>query len=337
MLIVNLPIEDLEERYSKQWNEGFEEYISDYNVQNVKTIYPGTLRSNIKDGAFLDITGTVYFKSKQIASIAKKVDEGEIPRNEKVVFLIQDGWFPVEQLAYIKDMLGCRYWKFVGIFHSGTYDEWDMTARKHLYTWGKDIETGWFKIYDAIVVASLFHRGLLISERNVFSEKIHVIPWNVTVPDLDTKNKENIIVFPHRLDVEKQPDLFLEIADELRRPNWQWIRTKDECKTKTEYYQLLAKSKIAVSCSLQETFGIAMMEAVKLGCIPIVPDSLCYRELYKAQYRYQDISSLKAILKFWMDMPLSSTKDMLGLVTKPALYHQLEAFYSTLFSLIKTV
>ena len=31
---------------------------------------------------------------------------------------------------------------------------------------------------------------------------------------------------------------------------------------------------------------LAVMEAVAAGCIPVVPDRLCYREIYPSHFRY---------------------------------------------------
>lgn len=113
-MIVNIPIESIEDRYSANWNRWFEARTA--NNHDWLTIYPAPLTSKIEDGAFLDITGTNYFKAMQIAEIAMLVKNGSIPRNERVVFFIHDGWFPVEQLAYIRDMLGCYDWRIVDIF-----------------------------------------------------------------------------------------------------------------------------------------------------------------------------------------------------------------------------
>jgi hypothetical protein len=295
--IINVPIESLEDRYSADWNRWFDDYIVKNNLGgSTLTIYPTPLRDKIKEGDFLDIVGTNYFKSKQIAEICERVDCGHIPRDEKVVFLIQDGWFPIEQLAYLRDMLGCHYWKFVGIFHAGTYSKWDLTARSHMYTWGEDLENSWFKIYDKIIVGSWHHKSLLRETRKVPIHKIKIIPWHVEVPKLDITKKENIVVFPHRLNVEKQPDLFLEIIDSCNMEGWTFRLSANECKTKQEYYQLLAKSKIAVSLGLEELFGIAMVEATLLGCIPLVPDAFSYKEMYSGPCRYEDIKELKGNL-----------------------------------------
>jgi hypothetical protein len=57
-----------------------------------------------------------------------------------------------------------------------------------------------------------------------------------------------------------------------------WIISKEVCKSKAEYYELLSRSKVAFSSASQETFGIAMQEAVNMGAWPIAPNKLSYPE-----------------------------------------------------------
>lgn len=58
--------------------------------------------------------------------------------------------------------------------------------------------------------------------------------------------------------------------------------------SKNEYLEWLQRADIVVSTALHEFFGIAVMEAVVAGCIPVVPDRLSYPELYPQYFRYQD-------------------------------------------------
>lgn len=306
-MIINVPIEPLEGRYSEQWNNWFEEHLQgkDYH-----TILPTRLdvEDKIVDGAFLDIVGTNYFKAKQIAFISSLIRKGHIPRDKRVVFIFHDGWFPIEQLAYIRDGLGCHEWKFIGIFHDGTYDQWDFTARKNMYIWGEDLENSWFRIYDAVVVGSQYHKDVLLEKRKIAAGKVHVIPWKVEVPeDLIGTKKENIVVFPHRLDVEKQPQLFVALAERFKDSGYQFITTQSKVRSKREYYELLAKSKICVSFSLLEMFGIAMVEAALLRCVPLVPDRLSYRELFPSKYRYLDFEDLCWLVSEYMHAELYSS------------------------------
>lgn len=290
MNIVNVPIEPLDERYSAQWCRWFETALE--KIKHV-TVQPSS-KTSIQEGAFLDIVGTVSFKSRQLALICEMLDSGLISRIEKTVFIIQDGWFPIEQLAYIRDLLGCHQWKFIGIFHDGTYDKWDLLARKHCYIWGNDLERSWFKIYDRIVVGSYYHQDVLDEERGIRVNKVSVIPWPILVPYLGQVEKKNIVVFPHRLDEEKQPKLFEQIENDFHKhtSDWQFWKTRDLHLDKTQYYDFLAKSKIAISTALLEMYGIAMVEATMLGCIPLVPNRLSYKEMFDSIFRYDDIADL---------------------------------------------
>ncbi len=52
------------------------------------------------------------------------------------------------------------------------------------------------------------------------------------------------------------------------------------------YWALLARCDVVVSTAIHEFQGVAVMEAVAAGCLPLVPDRLAYRELLAEQYRY---------------------------------------------------
>jgi glycosyltransferase involved in cell wall biosynthesis len=58
------------------------------------------------------------------------------------------------------------------------------------------------------------------------------------------------------------------------------------------YLDLLARAQLVVSTALHEFFGLAVLEAVHLGARPLVPDRLCYPELYPAEFRYADDATL---------------------------------------------
>lgn len=333
LMIVNIPIESIEDRYSADWNRWFHKRTN--HDENWKTISPSLLTNKIDDGSFLDITGTSYFKAMQLAAIAQSIKLGGIPRDKRVVFFIQDGWFPVEQIAYMRDMLGCHDWRIVGYFHAGTFDPWDMTSNQKMYLWGEDLENAWFKIYDAVIVNSEFERNLLLETRKIQSSKIHVIPYHVEVPYFGNIVKENIVVFPHRLDKEKQPELFAKLAERFKDSGWEFIATKGVANlTKQKYYEILAKSKISISCALQETFGIAMVESVLLGCMPLVPDRLAYKEMYPSHYRYNDFDDLCFKLKEYM----RDGYQFGHVITSDFRYkYSQEDFFINIFNLLETV
>ena len=55
-----------------------------------------------------------------------------------------------------------------------------------------------------------------------------------------------------------------------------------------EYERLLKDSQFVLSTADQEFQGLAVMEAMALGCIPVVPDQLAYPEYVPDTHRYLD-------------------------------------------------
>jgi glycosyltransferase involved in cell wall biosynthesis len=53
-----------------------------------------------------------------------------------------------------------------------------------------------------------------------------------------------------------------------------------------DYRALLRGADILVSTALHEFQGLAVLEAVACGCLPVVPDRLVYPEIYPAPFRY---------------------------------------------------
>ncbi len=56
------------------------------------------------------------------------------------------------------------------------------------------------------------------------------------------------------------------------------------------YRSLLRATDIALSTAMHEFQGLAMLEAVAAGCLPLVPDRLAYREIYPDRFRYASVS-----------------------------------------------
>jgi len=293
-MLFDVPIEAIPERYSADWNVWFQHAYELERIEWVR-IYPVPLSNEIKHGAFLDAIVTNHFKARQLAMICELFYKNKVKDGD--AFLFHDMWFPgLEMLAYMRSMLDINF-KIYGLLHAGTYDMYDRLAQKGMGSWGKFSEKSWMSLVDEIFVATEFHKNLLIETRDINPQKIYVTGFPIYNPSVKSVLKENIVVFPHRLDLEKQPHLFdfLQTQLSFKYPDWKFIKTKDVCKSKEEYYKILAKSKIAVSFALQETWGIAMQEAVILNCIPVVPARLSYMEMYDPIFQYDPNGTEDAI------------------------------------------
>jgi hypothetical protein len=275
-MIFLIPIEPYEERYTEQWSRWWPEAMSDLD-EPYWVIQGEALRSVVKTGKVLDACGTNHYKATQLATIMRMIDSGQIGNGDRLWF--HDLWFPgIEAIAYVRNMTNLTF-TIEGVLHAGTWDNHDFTYQAGMEPWAKHIENGWLEFIDRIYLGSTFHQTLLTEKREVEISKTQVTGLPFVPQEVDRHTaKENIVVFPHRMDNEKRPDLFRRLANDLQPdfPDWKFLFTKEQTATKEEYLRLLGRSRIAVSFAQQETFGYAMLEAIANRCVPIVPDDLSY-------------------------------------------------------------
>jgi glycosyltransferase involved in cell wall biosynthesis len=114
-----------------------------------------------------------------------------------------------------------------------------------------------------------------------------------------------LIIWNHRWEYDKNPEAFFDALDALKEKNISFSlallgekydifpdifkqakeKFKDEIlvygyvESRNEYETWLKKGAIVVSCAIQENFGISIVEAVRSGCIPLLPDRLSYPEI----------------------------------------------------------
>ena len=296
-----VPIEPFEERYSSQWLSWFQTVLAKTDCfEHVIYIEPEPLVTHIANGEFLDVIGTNHYKASQLQLLLEAIAKGDLKEGDVVFFM--DAWFPgLEMLAYARDGLKLDI-KFVGCLHAGTWDPHDFLSQQGMGSWAEGIENSWIKILDLIFVATEFHKSLIRLNRNVkdpdkikvtgfpiYEKEVAQLGWDAF--DVE-KTKRMRIVFPHRLAPEKCPKCFvaLESLSNSKKliSNLKFVKTKDNYATygKKGYYAMLDSSLIAVSFAQQETWGIAMQEAVLCGCLPVVPDRLSYSEMYLDDFKY---------------------------------------------------
>lgn len=154
--------------------------------------------------------------------------------------------------------------------------------------------------------------------------KCRVLPVPVEpVPAAEHRDRR-LIVWNHRWEYDKQPELFAEAVCRLaeegvdfrlallgKRPRntpsaLSRIRqhlgeriVADGLLPRADYCALLGRAGIVVSTAAHEFQGLSMLEAVSAGAIPVVPDALCYPEQYPDRFRYpaDDIEGLVSRLR----------------------------------------
>ncbi|WP_300462213.1 DUF3524 domain-containing protein [Desulfobacula sp.] len=114
-----------------------------------------------------------------------------------------------------------------------------------------------------------------------------------------------LIIWNHRWEYDKNPEFFFDALGRLKEKNISFSlallgeqldlvppvfdqareQFKEEIvvcgyvESREAYQSWLNKGAIVVSCANQENFGIAVVEAVRFGCIPVLPDRLSYPEI----------------------------------------------------------
>jgi glycosyltransferase involved in cell wall biosynthesis len=124
-------------------------------------------------------------------------------------------------------------------------------------------------------------------------------------PESATGHRPPLIIWNHRWEHDKNPEAFFQALESLqrkgipfetallgeaytRRPEiFEQARSRlgprivqyGGVPTRQTYYQWLRRGTVVVSTARQENFGIAVIEAMAHGCLPLLPDRLAYPEI----------------------------------------------------------
>jgi glycosyltransferase involved in cell wall biosynthesis len=306
MTIYVVDIEAVDTRYTKQWKEYLPKQLQHATNKEVVVISGGDTPQATTPGAFLNFGGTNVYKSKQLETIGEMFCKGQIKDGD--YFLYTDAWNPtVIQLRYMAELLGVNI-RIGGLWHAGSYDEADFLGRLiGPAKWVRHAEKSMFYVYDQNFFATEFHVKMFFDEllhdgiplENPWYDeewedrykdgKIIRAGWPMEYLEnsLDSykgMDKENLIVFPHRIAPEKQVEIFRDLKEQL--PQYEFVICQEQQLTKNEYHNILGRAKLVFSANLQETLGISWYEGALVNAIPMVPDRLSYSEMALSEFKY---------------------------------------------------
>jgi len=131
-----------------------------------------------------------------------------------------------------------------------------------------------------------------------------------------------LIIWNHRWEFDKNPKDFFDVLDAVKKQghnfriallgeNYQVepkefnaakMRFGDRIvqygfiETKEKYIDWLKRGSIVISTAAQENFGISIVEAIRFGCLPLVPNRLSYPEIipktFHKDFIYSDLNNL---------------------------------------------
>lgn len=292
-----VPLEPIDQRYTKQWYTdvpniiatGMSKTGSNFKIKNIRGV---PVEDRTTPGAFLDFGKTNAWKASQVQVIARMFSEGQVEPGDK--FLITDTWnFAVTAIRYMSELMNVPV-ELHGIWHAGAYDPTDILGMKMSKDWPPHQELAWFYACDYNYFATKFHKDMFLANldvpkkdhrRAVRSGQPHTFIAQEINKNFDNVERDNTIVFPHRLNDDKQPEIFRDLVSHLP-DDWSYVITQEKSLSKENYYKLLSQSKMVFSCSLHENLGISQMEGSLSGCIPVQPERASYSEIYLKKFKY---------------------------------------------------
>lgn len=133
-------------------------------------------------------------------------------------------------------------------------------------------------------------------------------------PEPEAGNDSPVIVWNHRWEHDKNPEPFFEalfdldqrgvdfglivlgqsfqdqpaVFERARQVLGRQIVHFGTVSSRKEYAKWLRKGDIVVSTATHEFFGMAVLEAVRAGCRPLLPNRLSYPEIFQEEFLYDD-------------------------------------------------
>jgi len=95
-----------------------------------------------------------------------------------------------------------------------------------------------------------------------------------------------------------------------------------------EYSKLLSRSKILLITTKEDTFNYTILDAIRCGCIPIVPDKLCFPEILPSYWRYRNDEDLVMQLRQML-------KDNHLITPRVICQDKIVSFYDTICKIMK--
>lgn len=215
-----------------------------------------------------------------------------------------------------------------------------------------------------------YHDHQELAGIDAIAAKAHVLPPGIDLRRHDAgaapaaTDGPPIILWNSRWEYDKQPELFFAALEELaargidfrlivagahidpQAPAFAAARERWAAHTlhwgfaaePADYSRLLHQADVVVSTALQEFFGIAVVEALYCGCMPILPQRLAYPELLPAAYHadclYRTRADLVEQLAAVLQQPALRQRSDWRAIAAPYDWAQIAPRYDALFAQI---
>jgi len=313
-------LEPYEGRYTLQLQDWSTAVFDRRGIDYV--VVPGETIDNTKSisvGQVLDAHGRSYFGMSQLMNLVQMMRNGECGGKDVVFFedMFQPG---IESLPYIMCQIPEEDRPTIYLrCLAQTVDPDDF-----VHVWGM---SKWMSLYEAMCNEIPNVKILATNEEMIAHMKI--ANWTAPIYNISGLSfgkaevqsrvnniikpfdeRTNRVVFAARFDQEKQPDFFMDIAEQLndqdvefsilqggplRSNNPKYVEraralekagviTVNENLQKNDYYNILNDSKVLFNCALQDWVSNTVSEADALGCNVVYPAYRSFPETFANDY-----------------------------------------------------
>jgi hypothetical protein len=267
----------------------------------------------VADGANVHVedqtenTINYWEETSDIVGLPQTVGEGKFCLSDGDSVLVLDFWNPmIFQLKFYVTRKKFDV-KFFSIHHGSSHLPGDFASGPE-FKWAKKFESAWIDCYTKIFFGSKNAYGMM--PKDMTNGVVTYLPIDyireTQAHVICGIRNEDWVVMPLRLDADKGAAEFFEVVE--RNPEFTFhcsrfhsnvnipVRSNlivhDEM-NRVELFELMSGCKYVLSCAKQETFGYGVLEAVSMGCEPVLiySDENCYTEMYN-QYFFKDPSLL---------------------------------------------
>jgi hypothetical protein len=307
-------LEPYEGRYTLQLEDWSRIVFERRGIEYISV--PGVTIDNTKSiqvGQVLDAHGRSYFGMSQMMNLVQMMRNGEVTGDDVVFFedMFQPG---IESLPYIMDQIPAEQRPKVWVrCLAQAVDPDDF-----VHVWGM---SKWMSLYEEMT--NEFVTGVLASNEEMVAH-MKIANWRAPIYNIsglafgkaevqgrvgDIKpfeQRANRVVFAARWDQEKQPDFYMDMAEEiggyktefailqggpLRSNNPKYIERARALEAagklkiyenlkKNEYYDILTDSRVLFNCALQDWTSNTVSEADALGCNVLFPAYRSFPEIF---------------------------------------------------------
>jgi hypothetical protein len=314
---------------------GLESYNARYTLQltewnrrvferrGLDVVYvPGLTLDNsqkISVGQVLDAHGRSYFAMSQMMNLVRLMQQGDVTADDVVYFedMFQPG---IESLAYIMDQIPetLRPRIFVRCLAQA------IDPDDFVHVWGM---AGWMSTFEQMV--NLMPNVTVLATNEEMVAHMRIAGWTAPIYNISGlafgkaevleriggadkltpfAQRQRRVGFAARFDQEKQPDFFMDLAEqyrkrdpsvtfaifsgsELRSNNPRYVERAramaaageleiHENLDKNDYYALLNDSRVLFNCALQDWVSNTVSEADTLGCNVLYPAYRSFPETF---------------------------------------------------------